>query len=115
MIKRRSMVGQIVLMVVTLGIYGVYWFYSTGMEMKESVKDESASPALWTILLFIPFGAIYSFYKFGELFEKWSPGHFNRWLLFVLHFVFGPAVWFIVQTELNRAAEQVPPPAKLAA
>jgi len=29
----------------------------------------------------------------------------NLWLLFVLYMVFPPAVWFIVQTELNRRAD----------
>lgn len=104
MIKHRSMPVQVVLMIVTLGLYSVYWFYSVTTEIKNAANDTNASPALWTILLFVPFGAVYSFYKFGELYEKWSPDHFNRWLLFVLHFVFAPAVWFIVQVELNKAA-----------
>jgi hypothetical protein len=96
---------QVLLFVVTLGLYGLYWFYSVGYELKDATKDEKASPVLWTVLFFIPFGAIYSFYKFGELYERWSPDHFNRWLIFILHFVFAPAVWFIVQTDLNRAAK----------
>jgi hypothetical protein len=61
------------------------------------------------VLLFIPFGAIYSFYKLGELYERWSPDHFNRWILFILHLVFPPAVWFVVQMELNRAAQKSNP------
>jgi hypothetical protein len=28
----------------------------------------------------------------------------NRWVLFLLVLVFMPAVWFIVQTELNKRA-----------
>ncbi|MHB1687623.1 MAG: hypothetical protein ACYCVH_09635 [Ignavibacteriaceae bacterium] len=31
--------------------------------------------------------------------------YINKWLLFVLYIVFSPAVWFIVQTDLNRRAD----------
>ena len=103
-IKYRSMGKQVLLVIVTLGIYTIYWFYQIGTELKENAKDLAASPALWTVLLFVPFGAIYSYYKFGELYERWSPDHFNKWLLFVLYLVFAPAVWFIVQTEMNKQA-----------
>lgn len=106
-IKKRSMIAQVGLVIITLGIYVIYWFYQISKEMKEVGKDDSASPALWTVLLFIPFGAIYSYYKFSELYEKISSDHFNKWLLFVLWFVFGPAVWFIVQTEMNTQAEKM--------
>jgi hypothetical protein len=113
MIRRRSMLMQVLLMVVTLGIYSIYWFYSVNVELKESARDESASPGLWTVLIFIPFGAIYSFYKFGELYEKWSSAHFNRWLFFVLHLVFSPAIWFIVQSDLNSRADVAALPASV--
>jgi hypothetical protein len=56
--------------------------------------------------LFIPFGAFYSYYKFSELYEKISADQFNKWLLFVLWLVFSPAVWFIVQSEMNKKADQ---------
>ena len=103
-IKYRSMGKQVLLVIVTCGIYTFYWFYQISTELKENAKDPLASPALWTVLLFVPFGAIYSYYKFGELYERWSPDHFNKWLLFVLYLVFAPAVWFIVQTEMNKQA-----------
>ena len=106
MIKKRNMIGQVGLVIITLGIYAIYWFYKISEEMKFVGKDASASPALWTVLLFIPFGCIYSYYKFSELYEKISSDHFNKWLLFVLWFVFAPAVWFIVQNEMNKKADQ---------
>ncbi len=104
MIKNRNMAVQILLVIVTFGLYTIYWFYQTANELKSIAKDDAASPALWTVLLFIPFGAFYSYYKYGEIYEKASAEQFNRWLLFVLYLVFTPAVWFIVQTDLNRRA-----------
>lgn len=105
-VKNRNMLGQVGLMIITLGIYGIYWFYSTAEELKYLAKDETASPALWTVLLFVPFGAFYSMYKYSEIYQKVSSDSLNLWILFLLWIVFSPAVWFIVQTELNKKATQ---------
>ena len=103
-VKYRDMLAQVGLMIITLGIYAIYWFYQTAKEMKFLAKDPNASPGLWTVLIFIPFGAIYSFYKYGEIYERVSSDKLNRWIIFILWLVFAPAIWFIVQTELNRRA-----------
>ena len=107
MIKKRNMLGQIGLIIITFGIYGIYWFYKISEEMKYVGKDMEASPALWTVLLFVPFAGLWSYYKFSELYEKVSPDHFNKWILWLLWVVFAPAVWFIVQTEMNRKADHL--------
>lgn len=106
MVYKRNMIAQVGLMIITLGIYAIYWFYKISEEMKFLAKDTQASPALWTVLLFIPFANIWSYYKFSEIYEKISSDNFNKWLLFVLWIVFSPAVWFIVQTEMNKKADQ---------
>ncbi len=104
-IKYRNMIAQVFLTIITLGIYTIYWFYQISMEMKNIANDTEASPALWTVLLFIPFAGFYSYYKFSELYERISVEKFNKWLMFVLYLVFSPAVWFIVQTDLNKRAD----------
>jgi hypothetical protein len=96
--------AQVGIIIITLGLYSVYWFYQTSREMAELARDHRAEPALWTILLFIPFAGLYSYYKHGELFEKVEPGHFNRWILWLLWIFFSPAVWLLVQLELNKRA-----------
>jgi hypothetical protein len=96
--------AQVGLMIITLGIYAIYWFYATATELKGLADDREANPGLWTILIFIPFGAIYSHYKYGELYEKVASDKLNRWIVFILWIVFPPAVWFIVQMELNNRA-----------
>ncbi len=106
MIKKRNMLAQVGLMIITFGLYSIYWFYQISEEMKIVGKDPQASPGLWTVLLFIPFANFWSYYKFSELYEKISSDHFNMWLLFVLWIVFAPAVWFIVQSEMNKKANQ---------
>lgn len=104
-IKKRNMIVQVLLFLVTFGIYGIYWFYVTADEMKTIAKDESASPALWTVLLFLPIVQLYSYYKYCELYQRTSSDRLNMWILFLLWLVVCPAVWFIVQLELNKHAE----------
>jgi hypothetical protein len=104
-IKRRNMIAQVFLIIITCGIYAIYWFYQTATELQGIANDQEASPALWTVLLFIPFGAFFSYYKYSELYEKVSTEKFNLWVLFILWLVFSPAVWFIVQMDLNKRAE----------
>jgi FtsH-binding integral membrane protein len=101
-IKFRSMPLQVLLFIVTFGIYGLYWFYVTAVEMREATGDLEGSPGLWVFLMFVPFGSLFATYFYSEVFEKWSEQQFNRWLLWVLWIVFSPAVWFIVQSELNK-------------
>lgn len=106
-IKRRNMLMQVVLFIITCGIYGLYWFYETASEMKVVAQDTEASPGLWTFLLIVPVLNFYAHYKYCELFEDVSADHFSLWLLFVIGLVFPPAVWFIVQSDLNEKADSV--------
>ena len=103
-VKERNMVVQVLLMVITFGLYVVYWFYVTCQELVGLSDDASVSPGLLTILLFVPIANLYAWYKYAELYETASRDHMNRWVLFLLALVFMPAVWFIVQTELNKRA-----------
>ena len=103
MIKRRNMVMQVVLTVITLGFYVIYWFYVTTKEMIEH-KGLQDSPVVLTVLWLIPFIQLYAYYKQGEAVEALTDGTINKWITFVLWVVFSPAAWFITQTELNKRA-----------
>ena len=103
-VKYRNMFLQAVIFVFTLGIYFFYWFYVTAREMQFLTQDRDASPALWTILLFVPFADLYAVYKWSQLYEKLTNGSINRWLMWLLFIVFLPVVWLIAQPELNRRA-----------
>ncbi len=103
-VKYRDMLAQVGLMIITFGFYAVYWFYQTSVEMQGLANDHRAEPALWTLLLFVPFAGLYSYYKHAELYEIISPDRFNRWLMWALWIIFPPIVWAIIQVELNRRA-----------
>ena len=111
LVKRRDMMVQVILFIVTIGIYGVYWFYQTTVEMKNLDSADDVSPGLWTVLLFIPLVNLYVHYKYSELFEDVGDDHLNKWILFILWIVFCPAVWFIVQMDLNKKADMTTAPA----
>ena len=105
MIKQRNMAMQVLLFIITLSIYGMYWFYVTSKEIVE-YKKLSGSPGLWTVLMSVPFVAFYSYYKQGEAVESLTDGSVNKWIVFILWLVFSPAAWFITQTELNKRASE---------
>jgi len=103
-VKYRSMGKQIGLMIITLGIYSIYWFLVTARELQYLAQDEDASPELWTVFLFIPIANWYAQFKYSQLYEKWNQGRYEVWLIFILWIVFSPAVWFLVQSDLNKVA-----------
>ncbi len=105
MIKRRNLMAQVLLFIVTFGIYGIYWFYVTSREMVEYRKLEG-SPGLWTILLFIPFGVLYSSWKHAHALEALTDKRYPWLLVWVLWLVFSPAVWIMTQIELNKLASE---------
>lgn len=105
-VKYRNMIVQIILMVVTFGIYSLYWFYQTSNELKNVAKDADAAPTLWTVLMIFPPLSIIAFYKQAELYEKVCSEKLNKWIIFLLWMVFAPAVWFLVQTDLNKIAKK---------
>ena len=54
MIKKRNMIGQVGLVIITFGIYAIYWYYKMLEEMKFLSKDSEVSPGLWTFFITIP-------------------------------------------------------------
>ena len=108
MIKRRNMGMQVLLNIITLGIYSIYWFYVTSKEMVE-YKSLDGSPGLWTVLAIIPFVNLYADYKQGSAVEALTDGSINKWIIFILWLGFPPAAWFITQRELNRRSSEPAP------
>lgn len=103
MIKKRNMFGQVLWFVSTLGLYGIYWVYTSFSEMNDYLQL-GENPALLTVLSFIPFLNYYALYKHAEAVESLSEGSVNKVLMFVVWVVFSPAAWFITQMELNKRA-----------
>ena len=104
MIKRRELPMQVLLFIVTLGIYGIYWLYVTNKEMIEHLGTNE-SPGLWTVLNFIPIVSFFAIWRHGGRLDRISEGRYPQLLIFLAWIVFAPIVWILAQIELNKLAD----------
>ena len=108
-IKYRNMIVQVILYVITLGIYGIYWFLVTLGEMhRANGKEESG--CLWTVLSLIPIANLFALWHFSGEYARFVDDKYPGIAVFILWLVFPPVVWFLVQMDLNRAARGANPP-----
>ena len=99
--KERSIGLCILYTIITLGIYIIYWFYSTKNEMVELGAD---IPTFW--LAIIPIVNIYWMYKYFVGVAKVANKSSDTGLIyFILYIVFAPAMLTITQVELNKLAK----------
>lgn len=105
MIKRRSLMFQVILYIVTFGLYGIYWYYSTLDEMVK-FQGRSTEPILWTLLMFIPLLNLIAMWKHASAASDVSDGTYPAILLWVLWIFIAPAMWILIQLELNKLADQ---------
>ena len=111
MIKRRNVVMVPILVVITFGIYGLYWLYSTADEVIRYNKSND-NPLLWLILALIPpLNIIAIWFHSHAIAQMSASGNgkgINGVLLFFLWLL--PFVGIVVsQLELNKRAGQAPP------
>ena len=103
-IKKRNMMMQVVLVIITLGIYAIYWFYSTLKELHiANSKDEGAGK--WTFFLVIPILNYFAAWHYASEYAEFTSEKHPALLIFLAWIVFWPIVWFLVQTDLNKAAD----------
>ena len=103
-IKNRNMIMQVVLTIVTLGIYSIYWFYSTLKELHIANGKEDAGEILWTILMFIPLANLFALWHYSEECAAFTDDKYPTFLMFILWIFFSPAVCLLTQLELNNAS-----------
>lgn len=91
----------LLLMIVTCGLYGIYWFYRSSKFTKEQGKD--VNPVLRTVLLFIPFVnlvVIYLLFRDIKNIVKTKNITFNTPINFIL-FIFGwiLSLWSMINIQ----------------
>ncbi len=106
-IKYRNMVVQVILFIITLSIYGIYWFLVTFNELNRA-NGKEASGCLWTLLTLIPIAQYFAFWKHSMEYAEFVDNKYPGIAIFILWLVFPPVVWFLVQMDLNRAARSSP-------
>lgn len=102
-IKRRNMWVQVALIIVTLGLYQVCWFYVTLREL-HIANDHGPNSNLWPLLPFIPIAGFFPIWHYCREASLFTGDKYPKFLLFILWLFFWPAVWFLTQRELNQAS-----------
>ncbi len=109
MIKYRSLWSVAFLMVMTLGIYGIFWFFWVSREML-AYNGRTGNPGLWVLALglswTVPFIYAIPVWKFAQQVDLASKGRYNRFILFAggLFIVFIPIIVLLTQRLLNGIA-----------
>ena len=102
-IKYRNMVMLVVLVIVTLGIYALYWFYVTLDELHKA-NGNSEGSGFWTILSLIPFIQYFAYWHYANAYTEFVDERYPAITIFIVWVIFSPAVWFLVQSDLNKIA-----------
>ena len=106
-IRQRNILGQFIVYILTLGLYGIYWYYSTLEEMTR-YRGERAESLLWTIGTIIPIINLFAWWKHASTVDKLTTGKYPTFLMWLLGVFFTPAYWIVVQLELNNMAGTPP-------
>ena len=104
-IKYRNMIMQVVLVIVTLGIYALYGFYVILGELHKA-NGNSEGSGLWTVLSLIPFIQYFAYWHYSNEYTEFVNEKYSAIAIFLLWVIFSPAVWFLVQSDLNSAANR---------
>ena len=97
----RSMGKSVLFMIVSLGLYGIYWIHQYHKELKAELGAEY-NPTTRTVGLFIPlynFLVMWKTSKDTEAALDQSAG-----LMFALWLFLAPAWWFMLQSSINERA-----------
>lgn len=101
--KKGSLGKQAALAIVTLGLYGIYWWYDTNQQFADGTGAE-LNPVVQTVLFVIPPLNLYAIWKYSGAAEKVAGQ--SAVVLFLLFIVFPPAGWYLVQTGINGVASE---------
>jgi hypothetical protein len=105
-IQERNVLMVYVYSILTLGIYNIYWWISTKRDINSLGGD---IPTAWICL--IPFAGLYYGYKYCEGFATKVKKDDSTFMYFALWCLFAIVMPGIVQSELNKHARKLPPPA----
>ena len=108
---KRNPLGVLGLTVITLGIYGLYWYYKVNEEIKNFTKDETISPVRslmalifgWLIIV-PPFIAVYNTAKHVQEMEQRAgvQQQIEPALAVILLILISIVIGLYMQDHLNR-------------
>jgi hypothetical protein len=118
--KIRNPLGVIGLMLITLGIYGIVWYYKVNKEMAEIGKargSEECGTSPGTSVLAITLGCFIIVPPFVSMYKTWArlsaterltgaPNGMEPGLGFLLSLFVGPVGTYILQANMNKMLQQ---------
>ena len=119
--ENRSLVLNVVLSIITCGIYALYWFYTIARDFENAqTYNRVATTAGVTLLLDIVtcgIYGIYAYYKWGqatpELFARYGRTSEDKSVLYLVLAILGLQIvnMCLIQSDLNQLAssQQQPP------
>jgi len=99
--EQGSLGMQVLLAIVTLGVYSIYWVYKTSAQLAAGT-DADVSPGVLLVLFIIPLVNIYAIWQFSNAAEAVTDQ--DGVVLFILFVVFAPAAWYLIQSGINEIA-----------
>lgn len=102
-IKYRNMWVRVLYFILALGLYGIYWFF-VSLEELQVANDKEKSGCLWTFLSILPVLSLFAYWRHSFEYAEFVDEKYPGIAIFILWIVFSPVVWFLVQSDLNRAA-----------
>lgn len=98
---QRSMGKSILFMIISLGLYGIYWIHQYHVELKAELGADY-NPTMRTVGLIIPFYNLLVMWKTSQDTEKALDK--SAGLMFALWLFIAPIWWFMLQSEINERA-----------
>jgi len=95
--EAKSLGIQVVLTIVTLGLYPLYWGYSTATQL-----NNGTTKSLTPVLAIIPIANIISFWQISDAAEAITEQ--SKAILFLLFVFFPPISWFLIQSGMSNTA-----------
>ena len=111
--KKRSIVANIILSIITCGIYGLIWFITITDDAGEASGDTSPSGGIALLLTIVTCG-IYGIYWYYMIGKKLYQGKLNRGMnandnsiLYLILGIFGLGIvnYCLMQSDINDMAD----------
>lgn len=111
--KKRNVALCIIFSIITLGIYGLYWFVHITNDINTLANPEKKTSGGVSLLLTIITCNIYGFfwaYKMGGLLDKaqmdrGKPAQNRAVLYLILELIIAPVAWILMQSTINSMIE----------
>ena len=103
MITHRSLLFLSIVWPLSVGLYGLYWFYVTSAEMIR-YNGQDDDPFIWLVISFIPVVQLLAIWKHCRALQRMTDGDRKAGSSMLLWILIHPIAVVLTQMELNRRA-----------